>query len=56
MDPDPSIDKQKNLHSKRSKQKKFKNKTYFLLASGQALTKKAESGSVPKCHGLTTLL
>ncbi len=41
---------------KSNKQKNFEEKTHFLLASCQSLTKKAgsEPGSLPKCHGTTT--
>jgi hypothetical protein len=42
-----------NLPLKSNKQKNFGKRTYFLLASYQPLTKKA--GSVPICHGSTTL-
>jgi hypothetical protein len=47
-----------NVHSKSNKQKTLKKKELFFVASAscQSLTKKAESGSVPKCHGPTTLL
>jgi hypothetical protein len=46
--------------SKRNKQKNLEKKKYFLLASCQPLTEKAVSGagpgSVPKCHGSTTMV
>jgi hypothetical protein len=63
-DPDPSINKQHvNVHLKSNKQKTLEKKTYFLLASLQLPKKKQDrdpdpdpdAGSVPKCHGSTTL-
>jgi hypothetical protein len=34
---------------------KFGKKIFFLVASWKSLTKRAGSGSVPKCHGSGTL-
>ncbi len=44
-----------NVPSKSKKQKSYK-KHSFLLASWRSMTKKAGSGSTPKCHGSATLV